>query len=324
MADKYTVDDSTYYELAGELNVPAAAVRAVAEIESGGKGFLADGRAAILFEAHIFGKLTKYVYNSTHPNISSKVWNRSLYKGGAKEWDRLEEARSLNAEAANASASWGMFQICGFNHAACGYPSATAFADAMGESATNHVRAFARFIKSNPRMVQALRVQDWNTFTALYNGPGQVPVYSARLAQSYAKWAPLFIDQPPAEPIGLLSNDALAAQAAKEGPPIPPVDTSSPPPTVLSSKTVIAGGTVAATTGASVIGQVFDVFNNINDSSNSATGAINSVNGVNTALGGLLPAQWIPILLGLVALGIISFMVYRYIVKLRKGQIIAD
>jgi len=44
-----------------------------------------------------------------------------LYKEGEAEYERLLRARRINEDAANASTSWGLFQIMGFNHAAWGH-----------------------------------------------------------------------------------------------------------------------------------------------------------------------------------------------------------
>ena len=46
---------SDYTRVASLLGVETAVVKAVAEVESGGKGgFLSDGRPVILFEGHVF------------------------------------------------------------------------------------------------------------------------------------------------------------------------------------------------------------------------------------------------------------------------------
>lgn len=54
-------------------------------------------------------------------------WEKGHYKGGMGEYDRLEQARKIHPEAADSSASWGMFQIMGFNYAACGKKSVESF-----------------------------------------------------------------------------------------------------------------------------------------------------------------------------------------------------
>jgi hypothetical protein len=66
-------------------NLETAVIKAVVEVEAAGYGFLADGRIKILFEAHIFSQQTGGKFNGTAPTISSRTWNRKLYKGGSAE-----------------------------------------------------------------------------------------------------------------------------------------------------------------------------------------------------------------------------------------------
>jgi LysM repeat protein len=115
---------------ANSLGVDVAAIKAVAKVEAAGKGFLSNGSPVILFEAHQFSRLTTGRYDGTHPGISSPKWNRSLYQGGAAEHTRLREAAALDETAALKSASWGKFQIMGFNYKSAGYNSVRDFVKA--------------------------------------------------------------------------------------------------------------------------------------------------------------------------------------------------
>ena len=104
-----------------------ATVKAVNEIESRGKGFLPHGRPVILFEGHVFWReLDKRGVNpdqfseSRLKNILYKSWTKKYYVGGRGEYTRLEKAAGMSDldevhDAAYASASWGSFQIMGFN-----------------------------------------------------------------------------------------------------------------------------------------------------------------------------------------------------------------
>ena len=130
------------------LGVDVPTVMAVVEIESAGAGFLPDGQVKILFEAHIFSRLTLRRYDSGYPEISAKRWDKTLYKGGAREHERLWAAVALNRDAALQSASWGMFQIMGFNYARCGFANVQEFVNAMVRSEGEHLQAFCRFVLS--------------------------------------------------------------------------------------------------------------------------------------------------------------------------------
>jgi len=186
MSKLLTEQDFKQASLLLDIEVPV--IKAVAEVESRGDGFLPDGRPKILFEAHIFGSLTKYKYVDTHPNICSKTWNKSLYKGGAKEYERLEEAMKLDKEAALKSASWGKFQIMGFNHKLCGWDTVESFVDDMYKSEFEHLKAFIGFIKAN-NLIKYLKNKDWASFARGYNGPKyKENQYDIKLENAYKKY----------------------------------------------------------------------------------------------------------------------------------------
>jgi hypothetical protein len=189
-----TLTDADFARAAKELNVEVAAIRAVAEVEAAGAGFLPDGRPAILYEAHIFHKHTKGAHSNARDRrgvaLSSAKWNKSLYGGtGAAQHARYEDARKLDADAANKSCSWGTFQILGENHQACGFDTSQAFVDAMWTGgAAAHLDAFVAFIKAN-KLDTALRAKQWATFARGYNGPAYAEnAYDQKMANAYARW----------------------------------------------------------------------------------------------------------------------------------------
>lgn len=175
-------------EAANLLNCDVSAILAVMDVESTGSGFLKDGRPVILFEAHIFSKLTQGVYDSTYPTISSRTWNRSLYVGGAKEHDRLQIASSLNRNAALQSASWGLFQIMGFNYNKCGFTLLQDFINAMYKSEFQQLKAFCNFLK-HKGLDKYLSTYDWKMFAYGYNGAGYFENrYDDKLKAAYIKY----------------------------------------------------------------------------------------------------------------------------------------
>lgn len=173
---------------AKNLGVTPAHIKAVVDVESNGSGFLDDGRVKILFEAHKFSKYTNGKYDNHFPNISSRVWNRRLYKGGAKEWDRINQASGLDRMAAYKSASYGLFQIMGFNYQACGFDNVYSFVDAMKKSEGDHLDAFVQFIIIN-NMAEDLMSGDWKSFARKYNGPAYAAnKYDEKLALAFVKY----------------------------------------------------------------------------------------------------------------------------------------
>jgi hypothetical protein len=179
--------EQDYKNAAAKLGVEVAAVKAVADVESSGTTHWADGRPPILFEALWFHKLTGGKYDSTHPGISSPVWDQSLYIGGPREYGRLNEAIALDRAAALQSASWGGFQVMGFNWKNLGYGSLDEFYDAMQNDA-GQLDSFIRYIKVN-HLTNALIQHDWDAFAAGYNGTGAVAVYAPKIEEAYEHYA---------------------------------------------------------------------------------------------------------------------------------------
>ena len=186
------LSNKDFKDISEELGIEQALLRTVAEVESGKAGFLGDGRPVILFEAHIFSNLTNHKYDESNPNISSRTWNKKLYKGGTKEYDRLIEASKINKAIALKSASWGKFQIMGFNYNKCGYNSIFDFADDMYTSEKKHLNAFIKFIK-HENIIQYLIAKNWKEFARRYNGPGYLDnKYDTKLEIAYNKYKNLY------------------------------------------------------------------------------------------------------------------------------------
>lgn len=178
------------------LDVETAALKAVQEVETGGRGgFFAPGKPAILFEGHIFwSQLKKRGIDPSlivkgNEDILYPKWEKGHYKGGLGEYERLEKARAIHREAADASASWGMFQVMGFNYAACDEASVASFVEAMTKSELHQLILAGRFIKK-AGMLPALQSKDWAEFAKRYNGPAYAQnKYDEKMASAYRKYA---------------------------------------------------------------------------------------------------------------------------------------
>lgn len=188
-----TLTDEDFARAAKELNVEVAAIRAVAEVEAAGQGFIAAGRPAILFEAHVFHRLTRGAHTAAKDRhgvlLSTGKWDRSLYGAtGAHQHDRREDAAKLDNSAANKACSWGTFQILGENYEAAGCTTIDQFVDRMKLNAAAHLDAFVSFIKAN-KLDGALRNKQWATFARGYNGPSYaINKYDTKMASAYARW----------------------------------------------------------------------------------------------------------------------------------------
>lgn len=182
-----------------------AAVKAVNQIESSGKGFLAFGKPRILFEGHVFWNELKKrniepnnFLNTLSQDILYEKWTKKYYKGGEGEYERLNKAAQISAlpgtkEAAYCSASWGAFQIMGYNYKNLGYNSIDSWVSAMNEHEREHLAAFGKFISmksiSGKKLIDWLRDKNWEKFAEGYNGSGyKKNKYDEKLNTAYNKY----------------------------------------------------------------------------------------------------------------------------------------
>ena len=107
--------------------------------------------------------------------------------GIENEYKRLEKAKTIDVEAALMSASYGLFQIMGFNYKTSGFSSVGEMYTECSRSERNQLGAFCNFILSDNRLITALRKQDMLAFALAYNGPAQVG-YDTRLQVALNKW----------------------------------------------------------------------------------------------------------------------------------------
>lgn len=200
------------------LGTSVEVVEAVTAVEARGVGFLAQTDwPVILFEGHIFHRHTGGRFSDDHPTLSHRRWTRRNYRGGRREYDRLTRAIALcgpDPSPALMSASWGMFQIMGFNHEASGFDGVGAFVNAMATGERQQLLAFCQFVLSHGRMAAALRAKDWQGFARRYNGPGyKTNRYDAKLAAAFAR-ARKAAEDPVADEALERRNRMVALQAA--------------------------------------------------------------------------------------------------------------
>ena len=181
------LSEADFKKAADQLGVEAAVVHAVADVESGGKGFDSQGRPRILFEAHWFHKFTGGKYHARYPHLSQSTWDLAKKYYTKDEWKRLNEAMTLDTEAAWKSASWGKFQIMGFNHN--GWGNVKDFVFAMFESEFKHLRSFLAYCKDRG-LVTHLKNKNWAEFARGYNGADYAKNnYDVRMKTAYEKYA---------------------------------------------------------------------------------------------------------------------------------------
>jgi peptidoglycan hydrolase-like protein with peptidoglycan-binding domain len=197
IAQKY-LNATEIAQAAHALGVDVPAVQTVCQVETNGAGFFNNGQCAILFERVQFYKAMAAVTPAAqlaqlvqqYPNIINP--QTGGYMGGVAEWGRLQQAQQLNNDLALRSASWGLFQIMGYNYVSCGYSSVEAFVTDMMNDEGKQLKAFVTFLQDDMhgRRQLALQQHDWLNFALLYNGPNEAqtnPPYHARLATAYVQ-----------------------------------------------------------------------------------------------------------------------------------------
>ena len=186
--------DADYIKVAVELDVEVAALKAIKEVESGGKAII-NGVPTMLFEGHIFWKqlLARKIdprkYVKGNENILYPKWTKAHYTcKNAGEYARLQKAIKINEAAAYESASYGMFQIMGNNYQMCGYRNAKEFYMDMCKSEEKQFYAFVKFIKAKG-IVPYLKAKNWAQVACRYNGTGyKKNNYDVKLASAYNKY----------------------------------------------------------------------------------------------------------------------------------------
>lgn len=163
-------------------------VHAILDVESAGSGFDGKGRVKMLFEPHVFWRLLgkgaardkAAALDLAYPN-----WRRDYPKDS---YPRLSQAMKIDPELALRSASWGLGQIMGFNHAAAGFASAADMVRAFADDEDRHLEAMVAFIKANG-LDDELRRHDWAGFARGYNGPGFAKNgYDKKLKAAFERW----------------------------------------------------------------------------------------------------------------------------------------
>lgn len=223
-----SLTDKALQDAAKILGVELAVIRAVDEVESSGEGFLPDGHVKILFERHKFHQFTKGKYDQSHPNISNE--KAGGYGSSKSQYGRFSKAFELDKEAAMKSASWGRYQIMGFNYADAGFGSVGSFVDAMKTGEDAQLKAFVNIIRSWG-LAPELREHKWASFARQYNGPAyKRNKYDEKLAAAYARFegtaGTLVIDEATEEPKGI----PVVVPAFPDETPAPPQPEKKPEP----------------------------------------------------------------------------------------------
>ena len=184
--DARLFSDQDIQQISAQMGVEVAALRAWLEVETSGLGFLLDGRPEILFERHIFSRLTNGKFDDGDISDRKPGGYGAL---GANQYVRLSKAAGLDCAAALSSTSWGLSQLMGESYRPAGFGDVVRFVEAQTASEADQLLAFAAFSRSS-KLISALQAKDWRTFARAYNGPGfAASQYDVKLSAAYQKFA---------------------------------------------------------------------------------------------------------------------------------------
>jgi hypothetical protein len=138
------------------LGVHASEIWTVLAVETSGCGFLPDRRPQILYERHIFHRLTQGRYDDGDISDPSPG---GYGPRGAQQYDRLARAAAKDRLAALQSASWGIVQIMGGNYRSAGFHDVEEMVGAMCQSEDDQLAAMAAFL-NNSNLHTSLQAHD--------------------------------------------------------------------------------------------------------------------------------------------------------------------
>ena len=179
---RLTEDD--YREVADELGIETAAMKAVVAIEAGAshRGFYKKGMPVINFDLTMFRRFGRRRGVKTTGLPSGRTGSQAVH------YDRLSKAMERDTATAREATFWGMFQIGGFNWKKCGAKSLNDFVRRMSYSERDQLELFAAFLRTTG-LDEHLREHKWAAFARGYNGTAYARRrYHTRLAASYAKF----------------------------------------------------------------------------------------------------------------------------------------
>ena len=188
------LEDGDIAIIAEQIGVEEASLRAVLQVETGGKGYDAKNRPKALFERHKFWKeladTPDLQANAAGLGLAYPKWGEKPYpKDSDGVYGEISAACDIDREAALMSTSWGLGQLMGFNFRLAGCASVEDMVQQAQESELNQLQQWVCFIKS-AKLLDELQAKDWAGFAKGYNGPAYAKnQYDVKLAAAYDKFS---------------------------------------------------------------------------------------------------------------------------------------
>lgn len=180
--------------MAERLGVEAAALLAIAEVESGGQAFATVGgrpEPLIRFEGHYFDqRLTGAKREQARAAglaspVAGAIANPATQAG---RWRLLRAAAAIDHAAAHESVSWGLGQIMGAHWRWLGFPHIDAFVAEARSGIAGQITLMCLYVEK-AGLVGAIRRLDWAAFARAYNGPAYAKHgYHTKIAATYERY----------------------------------------------------------------------------------------------------------------------------------------
>lgn len=185
--------DDDYAEIATQLGVEKAAIKAIVDVEAGAThaGFHNESQPLVNFDRRLFTRTAqrRKIDLSKHAG-SEALGELNVRKYGsqqAAQHARLAAAMQIDSLTAIESTFWGMFQLGGFNWELCGAASPQDFVERSSRSEFDQLQLFANFI-TNTGLTKYLKDKNWAAFAKYYNGPSYASQgYHTKMANAYRK-----------------------------------------------------------------------------------------------------------------------------------------
>lgn len=175
-------------EIAEKYGLTYAQLMAFIEVESGGNGFI-NGRLVIQFEPSWFKRYA--------PFAPSGLWSINKVENQEKEYKAFSDAFAKNKTAAMMSTSIGLPQIMGFHYGTLGYKTVDAMWDDFKKGEYQQVVGLCKFVRSNLKLYNALKLSNWHLVAVNYNGSGYMALaakygrepYNISMEKAYKKYS---------------------------------------------------------------------------------------------------------------------------------------
>jgi len=170
-----------YEKLSKEFGISISKVKAIDSVESNGEGFdPKTGKIKIQFEPHYFKRISRFV---------TGLWSLNKVDVQSKEWLAFNDAFAKNPIAAMESTSIGRMQVMGEHWKRLGFLSVHQMWDFAKKSETNQLWLGLKFIATDKRLFQAVKIWDTKTVAYLYNGKNYwVLGYDKKLSKAEIKF----------------------------------------------------------------------------------------------------------------------------------------